>query len=81
MRRFVVTSLSREKYPAQPLYEKHYCERGEMENRIIKKKGLALACKPSPLQLPKHKSQLSEGVRTHCDALKIAPGEGPEQSL
>jgi hypothetical protein len=32
--RFVVTSLSREKYPAQSLYEEHYCERGEMENRI-----------------------------------------------
>jgi len=32
--RFVVTSLSREQYPAQSLYEDHYCERGEMENRI-----------------------------------------------
>src|SRR5262245_59116230 len=32
--RFVVTSLSREEYPAQRLYEDHYCERGEMENRI-----------------------------------------------
>ncbi len=32
--RFVLTSLSREKYPAQKLYEEHYCERGEMENRI-----------------------------------------------
>jgi hypothetical protein len=32
--RFVVTSLNREKYPAQKLYEEHYCERGEMENRI-----------------------------------------------
>jgi DDE family transposase len=32
--RFVVTSLSREEYEAQTLYEDHYCERGEMENRI-----------------------------------------------
>jgi hypothetical protein len=32
--RFVVTSLSREKYEAQSLYEDHYCGRGEMENRI-----------------------------------------------
>jgi hypothetical protein len=32
--RFVVTSLSREEYPAQSLYEDHYCARGEMENRI-----------------------------------------------
>ncbi len=32
--RFVVTSLSRGKYPAQALYEKTYCARGDMENRI-----------------------------------------------
>ncbi len=32
--RFVVTSYSAERYPAQPLYEKEYCARGEMENRI-----------------------------------------------
>jgi hypothetical protein len=32
--RFVVTSLSAEREPAQELYEKRYCGRGEMENRI-----------------------------------------------
>ena len=32
--RFVVTSLSAEDHPAQPLYEQIYCARGEMENRI-----------------------------------------------
>jgi hypothetical protein len=32
--RFVVTSLDREQYPAQELYERDYCSRGEMENRI-----------------------------------------------
>lgn len=32
--RFVVTSLSRDEYPAQKLYEKTYCARGDMENRI-----------------------------------------------
>lgn len=32
--RFVVTSLSAEQWPAQDLYEKLYCARGEMENRI-----------------------------------------------
>lgn len=32
--RFVVTSLSPEPWPAQNLYEKFYCARGEMENRI-----------------------------------------------
>ena len=32
--RFVVTSLNREAWPAQALYEQHYCARGDMENRI-----------------------------------------------
>ncbi len=32
--RFVVTSLTPDKWPARELYEKFYCARGEMENRI-----------------------------------------------
>ncbi len=32
--RFVVTSLSAEEWAARDLYEKFYCARGEMENRI-----------------------------------------------
>jgi hypothetical protein len=32
--RFVVTSLSSDEWAAQDLYEKFYCQRGEMENRI-----------------------------------------------
>jgi len=32
--RFVVTSLSAEEFDAATLYEKEYCARGEMENRI-----------------------------------------------
>src|SRR5215475_4670699 len=32
--RYVVTNMSQEEYPAQSLYEDHYCLRGEMENRI-----------------------------------------------
>jgi hypothetical protein len=32
--RFVVTSLTAEQWAAQDLYEKLYCARGEMENRI-----------------------------------------------
>ena len=32
--RFVVTSLSSKEWPAQALYEKLYCARGDMENRI-----------------------------------------------
>jgi hypothetical protein len=32
--RFVVSSISKEQIPAQPLYEDEYCGRGDMENRI-----------------------------------------------
>jgi hypothetical protein len=32
--RFVVTSMDAETWPPQPLYEKLYCARGDMENRI-----------------------------------------------
>jgi hypothetical protein len=32
--RFVVTSLPAERWPAQELYERLYCARGEMENRL-----------------------------------------------
>jgi hypothetical protein len=32
--RFIVTSLPAQAWPAQPLYEEHYCARGDMENRI-----------------------------------------------
>ncbi len=32
--RFVVTSVGKEEVPAQQLYEKEYCSRGEMENKI-----------------------------------------------
>jgi len=32
--RFIVTTLPAERWPAQELYEKLYCARGEMENRI-----------------------------------------------
>lgn len=32
--RYVVTSLSRNQWPARALYEQLYCARGEMENRI-----------------------------------------------
>ncbi|MEX0733182.1 MAG: IS1380 family transposase [Steroidobacteraceae bacterium] len=32
--RYLVTSLTREEWPAQRLYERLYCARGEMENRI-----------------------------------------------
>lgn len=41
--RFIVTSLSPEEYAAQPLYEQHYCARGDMENRIKEKQRMLFA--------------------------------------
>ena len=32
--RFVVTSLTRDEHQARHLYDKSYCARGEMENRL-----------------------------------------------
>lgn len=37
--RFIVTNLDASQWPAQPLYEKHYCARGDMENRIKEHQG------------------------------------------
>jgi hypothetical protein len=50
--RFVVTSLSRAEHQARHLYEKLYCARGEMENRIkslpSRKRGSASSiCSPT----------------------------------
>jgi DDE family transposase len=46
--RFVVTSLAAETWAAQPLYEKLYCARGEMENRIKECQLDLLADRTSP---------------------------------
>jgi hypothetical protein len=41
--RFVVTSLSADAFAAQPLYEREYCQRGEMENRIKEQQRMLFA--------------------------------------
>jgi Transposase DDE domain group 1 len=45
--RFVVTSLTATAYPAQTLYEKEYCGRGDMENRIKEQQLFLFACRVS----------------------------------
>ena len=68
--RFVVTSLSIEDRAAQPLYERDYCGRGEMENRI-KEQQLHLfadrtapddACQPDPVVLLVDRVRVAGGV-------------------
>ena len=41
--RFVVTSLAADEAAAQPLYERDYCHRGEMENRIKEQQRMLFA--------------------------------------
>ncbi len=55
--RFVVTSLSADHWAAQPLYEKLYCARGEMENRI-KEQMLLFADRLSTDQMPSNQLRL-----------------------
>jgi Transposase DDE domain group 1 len=45
--RFVVTSLPPEACAARPLYEREYCGRGDMENRIKEQQRMLFACRTS----------------------------------
>jgi hypothetical protein len=56
--RYVVTNLSAEQWPAQPLYEEQYCGRGEMENRIKEQLSL-FAGRVSAETLPANQLRLS----------------------
>ena len=48
--RFVVTSLTPDQWPDQALYEKFYCARGEMENRIKTDCLLPVALNPDEMK-------------------------------
>ena len=56
--RFVVTSLSSEKWSAQELYEKLYCARGEMENRIKEQQLCLFADRTSTHYLSSNQARL-----------------------
>lgn len=49
--RFIVTSLSTEKYDARSLYEDEYCARGDMENRIKEKQLMLFADRTSSAKM------------------------------
>jgi hypothetical protein len=55
--RFVATSLTAEQWAAQDLYEKFYCARGEMENRI-KEQMLLFADRLSTDEMPGNQLRL-----------------------
>lgn len=56
--RFLVTSLSSEQWSAQALYEKLYCARGEMENRIKEQQLCLFADRTSTHHLSSNQTRL-----------------------
>ena len=66
--RFIVTSLPQQSWPAQPLYEQHYCARGDMENRI-KEQLMLFADRTSTAYLRSNQLRLyfSSGLRAVAD--------------
>jgi hypothetical protein len=56
--RFIVTSLPSEKWSAQELYEKLYCARGEMENRIKEQQLCLFADRTSTDHLSSNQARL-----------------------
>ena len=56
--RFVVTSLSGNEFEAQELYEKIYCARGEMENRIKEQQLDLFADRTSTSELRSNQTRL-----------------------
>lgn len=56
--RFLVTSLSSEQWSAQALYEKLYCARGEMENRIKEQQLCLFADRTSTHHLSSNQARL-----------------------
>lgn len=56
--RFIVTSLPSEKWNAQVLYEKLYCARGEMENRIKEQQLCLFADRTSTHHLSSNQTRL-----------------------
>lgn len=56
--RFIVTSLPSEKWSAQELYEKLYCARGEMENRIKEQQLCLFADRTSTHHLSSNQARL-----------------------
>ena len=56
--RFVVTSLKAEQYDAQELYEKVYCARGDMENRIKEQQLMLFADRTSTKKMQSNQVRL-----------------------
>ena len=67
--RFIVSSLSRAETNGRFLYEKVYCARGDMENRIKECQGDLFADRTSTATAPRRAKRAAEGV---CGGARIA---------
>ncbi len=56
--RFIVTSFNKEQYEAQELYEKMYCARGNMENRIKEQQLMLFADRTSTSKMRSNQIRL-----------------------
>lgn len=56
--RFIVTSFRRDEYGAQELYEKIYCARGDMENRIKEQQLMLFAARTSTSKMRSNQVRL-----------------------
>lgn len=56
--RFIVTSFSKDQYEAQELYEKMYCARGDMENRIKEQQLMLFAARTSTSKMRSNQIRL-----------------------
>lgn len=56
--RFIVTSFTKEEYEAQELYEKVYCARGDMENRIKEQQLMLFAARTSSSKMRSNQIRL-----------------------
>lgn len=56
--RFIVTSFTKEEYEAQELYEKMYCARGDMENRIKEQQLMLFAARTSTSKMRSNQIRL-----------------------
>ena len=56
--RFIVTSFTKEEYEAQELYEKVYCARGDMENRIKEQQLMLFAARTSTSKMRSNQIRL-----------------------
>ena len=79
--RFIVTSLTRKACKARQLYEKVYCARGDMENRIKECQLDLFADRTSTATMRANQLRLWFALDGLCPAVRAAPHRPPRHRL